>query len=75
MRMREIALEVGITERAVHKIITDLDTAGYIRREREGRHNRYKISRQAQLRHPIEKHKSIGDLIELVYGPPDGTKK
>jgi len=64
--LREVALKVGITERAVHSITHDLEESGYIEKERVGRKNQYKILRQQPLRHPIESHRKIGDLLNLV---------
>ena len=68
MRMRDIADVVGITERGVQKIVADLAAEGYLHREREGRCNRYRIDTGRPLRHPIERHRSIADLIGLVHG-------
>lgn len=64
--LREVALKVGITERAVQRIIQDLEEEGFIRREKVGRQNHYEVLTGQPLRHPIEKHKSIGDLLRLV---------
>jgi len=64
--MREIALKVGITERAVQRIVTDLEEAGVVTRERCGRRNRYRLDISTRLRHPIESHSTVGDLIGLV---------
>ncbi|TVM15344.1 AsnC family transcriptional regulator [Oceanidesulfovibrio indonesiensis] len=69
MRMREIALVVGITERAVQRIVSDLCDAGYIRRTREGRRNEYTLNRDATLRHPLERHCSIGEMLNLLEKP------
>jgi len=66
MRMRDIARRVEITERAVQRIISDLVEAGYLERVREGRRNTYTINTGMHLRHPIEKEKSIRELIDLV---------
>jgi DNA-binding MarR family transcriptional regulator len=52
MRMRDIALSVGITERACYRIVGDLEAAGLVRRERVGRNNRYTIDLAASMRHP-----------------------
>lgn len=68
MRIRSIAEKVGITERAVHKIMGDLDEAGYLIRNRVGRRNTYRIKTSKHLRHQIEKHKKIADLISFVFG-------
>lgn len=64
--LREVAGQVGITERAVQRIIADLEEEGFIERERVGRQNHYRILTDRPLRHPIEAHRTIGDLIRLV---------
>lgn len=64
--LREVALRVGITERAVQRIIADLERDGFIEREKVGRQNSYRIRPNQPLRHPIEAHRSIGDLIDLI---------
>ena len=64
--LRQVALEVGITERAVQRIIQDLEAGGFIERERIGRRNRYKVLVGQPLRHPIESHRKIGDLLTLI---------
>jgi DNA-binding IclR family transcriptional regulator len=65
-RMRDMAARVGITERAVQRIIDDLAEAGYLVVEREGRRNRYQIVDKLPLRHPVEAHCKVGGLIGLV---------
>lgn len=64
--LREVALRVGITERAVQRIVADLETGGYIAREKVGRSNRYRVLARLPLRHPIEAHRTIGDLLDLI---------
>lgn len=64
--LREVAIQVGITERAVQRIIQDLEAGGFIERERIGRRNCYRVLRDQRLRHPIESHRTIGDLLKLV---------
>ena len=64
--LREVAARVGITERAVQRIIADLEEAGFIEREKVGRQNRYRIKTNRPLRHPIEAHRTIGDLVGLI---------
>lgn len=64
--LREVALRVGITERAVQRIIADLEAAGFIEREKIGRQNHYHIRPDRRLRHPIESHCTIGELLDLV---------
>jgi len=65
VRMRDIATAVGITERAVIRIVTELEDAGYIRKERIGRRNHYTIVVDKHLRHPLEAHHSIRGILAL----------
>lgn len=64
--LREVAQLVGITERSVQRVVADLEAGGYLVRGRDGRRNSYVIKRGSPLRHPIETHKRIGDLIALI---------
>lgn len=64
--VRETALLVGVTERAVIRIIGELEDGGVIERSREGRRNHYTLHPQVTLRHPLERHRRVGDLIEMV---------
>ena len=64
--LREVALQVGITERAVQKIIADLEAGGIIEREKVGRQNHYRIRADKSLRHPIEAHRTIAQLLALI---------
>lgn len=64
--LREVAAAVGITERAVQRIVAELELDGYISRNKEGRKNTYTIDLSKPLRHSIESHCSIGDLVELI---------
>lgn len=68
MVLREVAAHVGITERAVQRIIADLEAAGCIEIEKMGRRNRYRILNSQSLRHPIEAHHTIGDLVRMIVG-------
>lgn len=69
MRMREVAERVGITERAVQRIVSELEAAGYLERTREGRRNRYEVNGDLPLRHPVEGHRDLSALIEVILGP------
>lgn len=64
--LRIVAREIGITERAVQRIIADLEEGGIIERERIGRQNRYRINLEQPLRHPLESNHTIGELLELI---------
>lgn len=72
-RVRDIADAVGITERAVQRIIGELEAEGYLRHEREGRRNVYAVDPRRPLRHPIERHRTVAALIDLVR--PGAGKK
>jgi len=65
-RMRDIAAAVGITERAVQRIVDDLSECGYIVTVKDGRRNRYEIQSECQLRLPLEMHRNVGELIRFV---------
>jgi hypothetical protein len=62
-RLRDVAEQVGITERAAHGIVSDLVAQGYLARERVGRRNRYEVNERLPLRHPLERDHEIGVLI------------
>ncbi len=64
--LRDVAALVGLTERAVQRIVRELEEAGVLSHRREGRRNVYRIHAKARLRHPLESHRSIGDLLALV---------
>jgi DNA-binding MarR family transcriptional regulator len=65
-RVREIARKVGITERAVQRIIGDLEQSGVIARERLGRRNRYSLSLDRPLRHTLEANTTIAEVIHVL---------
>ncbi len=63
--LRDVADLVGITERAVQKIVADLEKSGFFKKEKIGRCNRYNINMKIPLRHPLEAHKQIGELLSI----------
>jgi DNA-binding transcriptional ArsR family regulator len=67
IRLRDLASLVGITERAVQRIVMELEAAGVLKREREGRRNHYKVNKRAKLRHPLEAHCTVGGLLDWVH--------
>ncbi len=71
---REIATIVGITERAVQRIIEDLVKAEYIHRFRDGRSNRYRISLDMPLRHPAQRGQPVRDLLALLLTQSEQQK-
>ncbi|SDD99764.1 helix-turn-helix transcriptional regulator [Aquimonas voraii] len=66
LTLRDLAQRVGITERGVIRIVEELEQAGVLSREREGRRNRYRLNLDVALRHPLERHCRIGELISLI---------
>ena len=67
---REISNHVGVTERTTHKIIDDLETAGYLNRRRTGRNNLYSVDPDLPLRHHTKKDVLVANLLaSLTSGP------
>ena len=68
LTLREVAERVGITERAAHRIVSELEAEGALVRERHGRRNHYQVDEAFPLRHPLECHNSVGLLLDLLRG-------
>jgi len=67
IRLRDVADQVGVTERAAQRILADLVNAGFVQRERHGRRNRYVVNRDAEmLRHPAQEGQMIRGLLDLL---------
>ena len=66
VRLRDVADQVGITERAAQRIVSQLVAVGVLTKERKGRRNHYTIDTTKHLRHPLESHTTVGNLIEMV---------
>jgi DNA-binding IclR family transcriptional regulator len=66
LRIRDLAARVGITERAIQRIIADLEEAGYLTHEREGRRNLYRVRANRPLRHPVEAHQTVAALLQAL---------
>jgi DNA-binding transcriptional ArsR family regulator len=69
VRLRDIADRIGITERATHRIVTELAEAGYITRRREGRRNHYTINADFRLPDPVARDRNVGELLAILSGP------
>ena len=65
-RIRDLADRVGITERAVQRIISELEEGGYLTHEREGRRNTYHVRSHLPLRHPVERKNKVAALLALA---------
>ena len=69
-RVRDLASDVGITERAVQQILTDLEAGLVIRRIRQGRRNSYRVNPNVKLRHPLEATHRVGEILSLADKAP-----
>jgi DNA-binding transcriptional ArsR family regulator len=65
-RMRDIAAIVGLTERTVQAIVADLETAGYLTRDRVGRRNLYTVNRDSLFRHSAQEGLRVGPFLTLL---------
>jgi predicted ArsR family transcriptional regulator len=70
-RLRDVATDVGITERAVQKIVRDLQDGGMISVTKSGRRNSYRIHKKQRLRHELEASCKLRDLIRVVNQDPE----
>jgi len=69
LRLRDVALQIGITERAVQRIVAELEAAGYLVRDREGRRNRYQLRLDPGPRHLLERG------LEALLGVRDDSPR
>jgi hypothetical protein len=73
--VRDVAASIGITERAVQQIIGDLERGGVVTRARVGRRNHHLVSREQNLRHPIESRVTVGQFVDLVNQVGAGSEQ
>lgn len=69
VRLADIADQVGIGERATHRIVSELVADGYVVRSKQGRCNRYTVDFDRPLRHPLEAEHSIGEIFRALTTP------
>lgn len=74
IRIRDIAVQVEITERAVQRIVLDLEHGGYLIRKRVGRQNHYQLQPGLPLRHPMERHVEVGRLLAALHPSAPAAK-
>jgi len=67
-RLRDIAADLGITERTAYGIVNDLVKAGYVVREKDGRRNRYQIQAHLPLPEPTSQERTVGEILALLAG-------
>jgi predicted ArsR family transcriptional regulator len=66
LRISDMAIQVGITQRAVQRILSELTADGVLEIQKDGRRNIYTINRDKRLRHPLESQHSIGSLLNIL---------
>ena len=66
---------MGITERATHRIVSELVNAGYLSRERNGRRNSYTVHAQLPLPDLVAPERSVGDLLSVLATPGNGDEQ
>jgi hypothetical protein len=66
VRLREIAVALGITERAAFGIVTDLVEAGYVLKDKAGRRNRYRVQLDRPLPEAVLRQRTVGHLVALL---------
>lgn len=74
IRLRDVAEQVGMTERAVFKIVSELEESGVITRIREGRRNHYEIDTTVTLRHPLEQDRTVSSLLKMLLDPAQARR-
>ncbi len=75
LRLRDIGDYVGVTERAAHRIVSELVAAGYLKRTRDGTRNRYEVALDEPMRHPLLRDRTVGELVELYSSDPPGKSR
>ena len=70
IRLRDVADCTGLTERAAHRIVSELCEAGYVTKRRNGARNVYELHTEAQLRDPLAGEPQIGELLSVLQEEP-----
>ena len=74
-RLRDIAAELGITERTAYGIVSDLTEAGYVVKSKDGRRNRYEVQEHVPLRDAISRERTIGEVLSVLVEPPNRRRR
>src|SRR4029077_18133396 len=75
VRLRDIASELGITERTAYGIVTDLTDAGYIVKNKDGRRNRYEVQSHLPLRDAVTRERTVGEVLSVLVDPPRRSRR
>lgn len=70
IRLRDLGEKVGITERAAHRIVTELAAAGYVARNRRGRRNHYTVRTNLPLPDSLARGRTLEDLLAILRPDP-----
>jgi DNA-binding MarR family transcriptional regulator len=73
-RLRDVAEAADVTERSAATIVSDLGSAGYVTKTRDGRRNRYVVHDDLPLRHPAHRHRTVGELIQFLENPAETAR-
>ncbi len=68
VRLRDVAANLGITERSAHAIVTDLAEAGYVVKQKDGRRNKYQIEAERPLSEAGAQAPAVGEMLALLLG-------
>ena len=71
IRLREIAAQLGVTERTAHAVVNDLVESGYVDRIRVGNRSRYRVHPERPLRHPVEREHAVRELLDALSTTAD----
>jgi len=66
VRLRDVASQLGVTERTAQAIVNDLADGGYVLRSRVGNRSQYVVRASLPLRHQVERDHAVGELIDLM---------
>lgn len=75
LRLRDMAVALGVTERSAYAIVADLTAAGYVLKERDGRRNRYSIQEHMPLPDSGERQRTVGEVLHLLAGTPQRKRR
>ena len=75
VRLRDVAGQIGITERATQRILAELIDAGYVKAERVGRRNSYTIDREHAMRHTAQLGYEVGALLTALGATPASRER
>ena len=74
VRLRDIAMTVGVTERSAYAIVTDLAAAGYVVKDKDtdGRRNRYQIQGPPPGPRTLWQERTIGEVLDVLVDSARG---